>query len=66
VSWTAAGVDFLLDGQVVKSTTQSPGYPMQLMLAIYEFPDRLAPSSTGAGSAAYPKPFVVDYVRGYG
>ena len=60
-SWTRSGVDFLLDGEVVKSTTQSPGYPMQLMLAIYEFPDRI-----DAGSAAYPKPFVVDFVRGYG
>jgi hypothetical protein len=61
-SWTADGVDFLLDGRVVKTTTQSPTYPMQLMLAIYEFPDRVDPTR----SAAYPKPFVVDYVRGYG
>jgi hypothetical protein len=65
-SWTADGVDFLLDGQVVKTTTQSPAYPMQLMLAIYEFPDRIAPAASGPGGAAYPKPFVVDYVRGYG
>ncbi len=67
-SWTADGVDFLLDGEVVKSTTQSPDYPMQLMLAIYEFPDRIVPDrapSTGH-RAAYPKPFVVDWVRGYG
>ena len=66
-SWTRDGVEFLLDGAVVKSTTQSPDYPMQLMLAIYEFPDRIDPArSAAAGSAAYPKPFVVDYVRGYG
>ncbi len=60
-SWTAEGVEFLLDGQVVKRSAQSPAYPMQLMLAIYEFPDRIGPAS-----AAYPKPFVVDRVRGYG
>jgi beta-glucanase (GH16 family) len=60
-SWTPDGVDFLLDGEVVKTTTQSPAYPMQLMLAIYEFPERIDP----ARSAAYPKPFVVDWVRGY-
>ena len=59
--WAADGVDFLLDGEVVRRTTQSPLYPMQLMLGIYEFPDRLDP----ARSASYPKPFVVDRVRGY-
>lgn len=59
--WTPDGVDFLLDGEVVKRTTQSPLYPMQLMLAIYEFPARLDP----ARSTPYPKPFVVDRVRGY-
>ena len=55
--WTPDGVEFLVDGQAVKRTTQSPGYPMQLMLGIYEFartPDR-----------AYPKRFVVDHIRGY-
>jgi hypothetical protein len=68
--WTPDGVDFLLDGQVVKSTTQSPAYPMQLMLAIYEFPEPVAfpdraPLVDGASGAAYPKAFVVDRVRGY-
>jgi hypothetical protein len=60
-AWTPNGIDFLLDGEVVKSTTQSPNYPMQLMLAIYEFPERIDPART----AAYPKPFIVDRVRGY-
>jgi glycosyl hydrolase family 16 len=59
VDWTAEGIDFLLDGEVVKSTSQSPAYPMQLMLAIYEFPDRID------RARPYPKPFVVDRVRGY-
>jgi Glycosyl hydrolases family 16 len=63
VRWTSDGVDFLLDGEVVKKTTQSPLYPMQLMLGIYEFPDRL--DRVRATAAAYPKPFVVDHVRGY-
>jgi hypothetical protein len=40
----------------VKSVSQSPDYPMQLMLGMYEFPPAPGP---------YPKEFVVDYVRGY-
>jgi hypothetical protein len=54
--WTPAGVDFLVDDRIVKRTTQSPDYPMQLMLGIYEF----APTSGG-----YPKRFVVEHVRVY-
>jgi hypothetical protein len=54
--WTAAGVDFLVDDRVVKRTAQSPDYPMQLMLGIYEF----TPTTGG-----YPKRFVVERVRGY-
>lgn len=59
--WTSDGVDFLLDGEVVKRTAQSPLYAMQLMLGIYEFPGRLDP----ARAAPYPKPFVVNRVRGF-
>jgi hypothetical protein len=54
--WTADGVTFFVDGELVKSVGQSPGYPMQLMLGIYEFQPAPGP---------YPKEFVVDYVRGY-
>jgi hypothetical protein len=35
---------------------------MQLMLGIYEFADDTAPEPP---SSAYPKEFVVDYIRGY-
>jgi hypothetical protein len=59
--WTPEGVRFLVDGEVVKTVGQSPAYPMQLMLNIYEFP-----AGPGvAEGASYPKEFVVDYVRGY-
>jgi beta-glucanase (GH16 family) len=60
--WTPEGVDFLVDGERVRSVGQSPDYPMQLMLNIYEFPDG---SDAGRDAADYPKEFVVDYVRGY-
>jgi glycosyl hydrolase family 16 len=39
VDWTPDRVDFLLDGAVVHTSRQSPDYPMQLMIAIFDFPD---------------------------
>jgi Glycosyl hydrolases family 16 len=55
--WTPEYVAFFVDGQRVKLVGQSPSYPMQLMLGIYEF--------RGGTGDTYPKEFVVDYVRGY-
>jgi hypothetical protein len=56
--WTHTHVAFYVDEQHVKTVSQSPDYPMQLMLSIYEFPGK-------AGTNGYPKRFTVDYVRGY-
>jgi len=56
--WAPDQVEFFVDGELVKTVGQSPAYPMQLMLGIYEFPG-------GQDDAPYPKEFVVDYVRGY-
>ncbi|MEU7693982.1 glycoside hydrolase family 16 protein [Microbispora hainanensis] len=65
--WTPDRVTFFVDGRHVKTIRQSPDYPMQLMLGIYEFPD--LPDALGAEGpervGPYPKEFVVDYVRGY-
>jgi Glycosyl hydrolases family 16 len=58
--WTPERVVFSVDGEEVKTVEQSPSYPMQLMLNIYEFP-----SDGPRDPAGYPKEFVVDYVRGY-
>ena len=55
--WTPDDVRFFVDDSLVKTVRQSPDYPMQLMLNIYEFP--------GEPTGPYPKEFVVDYVRGY-
>jgi len=60
--WMPDRVSFLVDGRVVKTVGQSPDYPMQLMLGIYEFPPEGGPDERTSG---YPKAFVVDYVRGY-
>jgi beta-glucanase (GH16 family) len=60
--WTPERVAFSIDGDVVKTVGQSPSYPMQLMLGIYEFADDGRPEPA---TGAYPKRFTVDYVRGY-
>ncbi len=60
--WTPAGVAFFVDGELVKTVGQSPYYPMQLMLGIYEFPRE---NDAERRADAYPKEFVVDAVRGY-
>jgi hypothetical protein len=60
--WTPDHVAFFVDHRLVKKVDQSPGYPMQFMLDIYEFPDDGQPAQP---SRPYPKEFVVDYFRGY-
>ena len=60
--WTPDHVAFYVDDERVKVARQSPGYPMQFMLGIYEFatgPERAAPRER------YPKEFVVEQFRGY-
>ena len=60
--WTPEHVAFSIDGEHVKTVGQSPSYPMQLMLSLYEFPDDAGDRTI---TGPYPKEFVVDYVRGY-
>ncbi|KZK90786.1 Glycosyl hydrolases family 16 [Pseudovibrio sp. W64] len=38
--WSPSQIDFFADGELVTTTSQSPNYPMQLMLNFYEFPHR--------------------------
>jgi Glycosyl hydrolases family 16 len=52
--WTPEQVAFFADGKLIKTVAQSPAYPMQIMLGIYDF-----------GADAHTKAFVVDTVRGY-
>ena len=56
--WTTDHVDHLVDGRVVRSTEGPPRYPLQLMLAVFDFParsvggdDELSRSSLSTGSA---------------
>ncbi len=58
MEWTPSHIDFLLDNTVIRRVNQSPAYPLQLMLSIFELPE-------GDSEAVYPRAFVVDYVRAY-
>ena len=50
-------VSFYVDEHLVKVVQQSPAYPMQFMLDIYEFADGPDPASP---PDRYPKTFVVE------
>ncbi|WP_433380325.1 glycoside hydrolase family 16 protein [Streptosporangium sp. CA-115845] len=60
--WTPEHVAFFVDGRHVRTVRQSPSYPMQLMLNIYEFPEQ---GESPRPEHPYPKRFTVDYIRGY-
>jgi hypothetical protein len=59
VEWRPDGVEFFLDEQPVWATQQAPRYPMQMMIAVFDFP-------SGAKTDAPPHVPVlaVDEVRG--
>lgn len=59
--WSPTKVDFYIDNQHVRTIHQSPNYPMQFMLGVYELPWLLQPSKL----TPWPKVFEVDYVRAY-
>jgi hypothetical protein len=63
--WTPDHCDFYIDNAKVRTIQQSPQYPMQFMLAIFELPFDGAWNGPYDPSAPYPKSFIVDYVRGY-
>jgi len=60
--WTPNHIDFYIDNQKIRRIEQSPKYPMQFMLGIYELPDHLEQEPF---NNIWPKIFEVDYVRGY-
>jgi len=60
--WTPEAVAFYVDERLVTVVGQSPAYPMQFMLDIYEFADGPEPASP---PERYPKTFVIERFRGY-
>ena len=57
--WRPGRVDFLVDDQHVKAVHQAPDYPMQMMVAVFDFPAKAA----SAPSDHVPE-LAVDWVRG--
>lgn len=60
VEWRPGSLMFTVDGDAVAQIAQAPDYPMQLMLGVFDFPDR-APSA--ARELLVPE-LVVSHVRG--
>jgi hypothetical protein len=52
-------VEFLVDGEPVRTVEQAPAYPVQAMVAVFDFPEK-APTLEHAPELA------VDWVRGSG
>ena len=61
VRWGPERADFLVDGAVVRSCARPPAYAMQLMLAVFDFPEQ----SDGHDAHLVPE-LVVDWIRGSG
>jgi hypothetical protein len=56
--WRPGRVDFLIDGERVKTVHQAPDYPMQMEIAVFDFPAKAAPGDDHVPLLA------VDSVRG--
>ncbi len=59
MDWRHDRVDTFVDGRLLRSCPGPPGYPLQLMLAAFDFPER----SRGDDADAVPE-LIVDWVRG--
>jgi hypothetical protein len=58
--WQPGRVDFYVDGDHVRSVDQAPDYPMQMMIAVFDFPAEAA----SATDPDHVPMLAVDYVRG--
>jgi hypothetical protein len=57
--WRPGRVDFLVDGRHVKTVHQAPDYPMQMRVAVFDFPEK-----AGAAAPDHVPELALDYVRG--
>jgi hypothetical protein len=65
LEWTPTHLDFYMDNTKIKTIHQSPKYPMQFMLGIYEHRFEGAWTGLYDPSVPYPKKFTIDYFRAY-
>ena len=61
VDWRPGSLTFTLDGTPVKLVAQSPNYPVQLMIGVFDFPGKADPSAPDVPVAE----FVVSHVHGH-
>lgn len=59
VDWAPGALAFSVDGVVVRALDQAPGYPVQLMIGVFDFPDRAQDREPG-----FVPELVVSAVRG--
>lgn len=62
VDWRTGSLTFTVDGTPVKQVAQSPNYPVQLMIGVFDFPEKADPSAT---DVVVPE-LVVTHVHGHG
>ena len=58
VDWTAERASFFVDGELIRTCPRPPAYPMQMMVAVFDFPGR----SDGADGHAVPE-LLIDHLR---
>ena len=58
VRWTPSEAVFLVNGDEIRTCPRPPAYPMQMMVAVFDFPDR----SDGSDAGLVPE-LVVDHLR---
>jgi hypothetical protein len=46
VDWRPSQLSFTVDGSVVKTVDQAPDYPVQLEIAVFDFPEKALPGPT--------------------
>ena len=57
--WQRGRVDWSIDGEHVKTVEQAPAYPLQMMVAVFDFPDKAPVAPDHVPQLA------VDYVRAH-
>jgi len=58
VQWASGEATYFVDGAPIRSCSGAPTYPLQLMLAVFDFPDR------SGGDELVPT-FTIDHIRGW-
>jgi len=58
--WRPGRVEFSVDGRHLRTVEQAPAYPVQAMIAVFDFPER----DQGAEHAGHVPLLAVDWVRG--